>query len=45
MASSMWHTDLYAVYPTLKNILNRDYCRLCISVLQPRRCYYARAQG
>ena len=31
MASSVWHTDLY-VYPTFKNLLNRDYCRLCISV-------------
>ena len=25
MASSVWHTDLY-VYPTFKNLLNRDYC-------------------
>ena len=31
MASSVWHTDFY-VYPTFKNLLNRDYCRLCISV-------------
>ena len=31
MASSVWHTDLY-VYPTFKNLLNCDYCRLCISV-------------
>ena len=25
MASSVWHTDLY-VYPTFKNLLNRDHC-------------------
>ena len=32
MASSVWHTDLY-VYLTFKNLLNHDYCCLCISVL------------
>ena len=31
MASSVWHTDLH-VYPTFKNLLNRDYCRVCIGV-------------
>ena len=31
MASSVWHTDLY-VYPTFTNLLNCDYCHLCISV-------------
>ena len=29
---SVWYyTDPY-VYPTFKNLLNRDYCRLCTSV-------------
>ena len=32
MASSVWHTAVLYVYLTFKNLLNCNYCRLCVSV-------------